>query len=93
MYLLSLQVTYPKTDEQRQRLQEACKDILLFKNLDQVKTFFYCSLFCFVSCHLIIMFSIVYKDMLDRNMLVKVLKHQLTDKSGSVIPQLTFYVG
>lgn len=28
-------VTYPKTDEQRQRLQEACKDILLFKNLDQ----------------------------------------------------------
>uniref|UniRef100_A0A8C6VQL5 Protein kinase cAMP-dependent type II regulatory subunit beta n=1 Tax=Nothobranchius furzeri TaxID=105023 RepID=A0A8C6VQL5_NOTFU len=29
-----LQVTYPKTDEQRYRLQEACKDILLFKNLD-----------------------------------------------------------
>uniref|UniRef100_A0A3B4ZIR7 Protein kinase cAMP-dependent type II regulatory subunit beta n=1 Tax=Stegastes partitus TaxID=144197 RepID=A0A3B4ZIR7_9TELE len=28
------QVTYPKTDEQRQRLQEACRDILLFKNLD-----------------------------------------------------------
>ncbi|XP_016426263.1 cAMP-dependent protein kinase type II-beta regulatory subunit-like [Sinocyclocheilus rhinocerous] len=28
-------VTHPKTDEQRQRLQEACKDILLFKNLDQ----------------------------------------------------------
>ncbi|KAF7702166.1 cAMP-dependent protein kinase type II-beta regulatory subunit [Silurus meridionalis] len=28
-------VTYPKTDEQRQRLQEACRDILLFKNLDQ----------------------------------------------------------
>uniref|UniRef100_A0A8C9RLL3 Protein kinase cAMP-dependent type II regulatory subunit beta n=1 Tax=Scleropages formosus TaxID=113540 RepID=A0A8C9RLL3_SCLFO len=27
-------ITYPKTDEQRQRLQEACKDILLFKNLD-----------------------------------------------------------
>ncbi|KAG9345866.1 hypothetical protein JZ751_009022 [Albula glossodonta] len=27
-------VTHPKTDEQRQRLQEACKDILLFKNLD-----------------------------------------------------------
>lgn len=27
-------VTYPKTDEQRQRLQEACRDILLFKNLD-----------------------------------------------------------
>ncbi|XP_062403738.1 cAMP-dependent protein kinase type II-beta regulatory subunit [Sardina pilchardus] len=26
--------THPKTDEQRQRLQEACKDILLFKNLD-----------------------------------------------------------
>uniref|UniRef100_A0A8C1SE05 Protein kinase cAMP-dependent type II regulatory subunit beta n=1 Tax=Cyprinus carpio TaxID=7962 RepID=A0A8C1SE05_CYPCA len=33
--LLYPQVTYPKTDEQRQRLQEACKDILLFKNLDQ----------------------------------------------------------
>ncbi|XP_016326501.1 cAMP-dependent protein kinase type II-beta regulatory subunit-like isoform X1 [Sinocyclocheilus anshuiensis] len=33
--LLCLQVTHPKTDEQRQRLQEACKDILLFKNLDQ----------------------------------------------------------
>uniref|UniRef100_A0A672ZAB2 cAMP-dependent protein kinase type II regulatory subunit n=1 Tax=Sphaeramia orbicularis TaxID=375764 RepID=A0A672ZAB2_9TELE len=29
-------VTYPKTDEQRQRLQEACRDILLFKNLDPV---------------------------------------------------------
>ncbi|XP_035653830.1 cAMP-dependent protein kinase type II-beta regulatory subunit-like isoform X3 [Oncorhynchus keta] len=28
------QVTHPKTDEQRQRLQEACRDILLFKNLD-----------------------------------------------------------
>uniref|UniRef100_A0A3B4EWB1 cAMP-dependent protein kinase type II-beta regulatory subunit-like n=1 Tax=Pundamilia nyererei TaxID=303518 RepID=A0A3B4EWB1_9CICH len=29
-------VTHPKTDEQRQRLQEACRDILLFKNLDPV---------------------------------------------------------
>ncbi|KAI7811650.1 cAMP-dependent protein kinase type II-beta regulatory subunit [Triplophysa rosa] len=28
-------VTHPKTDGQRQRLQEACRDILLFKNLDQ----------------------------------------------------------
>lgn len=28
-------VVYPKTDEQRSRLQEACKDILLFRNLDQ----------------------------------------------------------
>lgn len=28
-------VVHPKTDEQRHRLQEACKDILLFKNLDQ----------------------------------------------------------
>ncbi|XP_045435570.1 cAMP-dependent protein kinase type II-alpha regulatory subunit isoform X2 [Pipistrellus kuhlii] len=28
-------VVYPKTDEQRGRLQEACKDILLFRNLDQ----------------------------------------------------------
>ncbi|XP_030635592.1 cAMP-dependent protein kinase type II-beta regulatory subunit isoform X2 [Chanos chanos] len=27
-------VTHPKTDDQRQRLQDACKDILLFKNLD-----------------------------------------------------------
>nr|XP_044992314.1 cAMP-dependent protein kinase type II-alpha regulatory subunit isoform X1 [Jaculus jaculus] len=27
-------VVYPKSDEQRCRLQEACKDILLFKNLD-----------------------------------------------------------
>ncbi|NXS31292.1 KAP2 kinase, partial [Pomatostomus ruficeps] len=29
-------VVHPKTDEQRCRLQEACKDILLFKNLDQL---------------------------------------------------------
>ncbi|XP_007907897.1 cAMP-dependent protein kinase type II-beta regulatory subunit [Callorhinchus milii] len=29
----------PKTDEQRRRLQEACKDILLFKNLDQEQMF------------------------------------------------------
>jgi len=29
-------VVHPKTDEQRCRLQEACKDILLFKALDQV---------------------------------------------------------
>ncbi|XP_060691334.1 protein kinase, cAMP-dependent, regulatory, type II, alpha A isoform X2 [Hemiscyllium ocellatum] len=28
-------VVYPKTDDQRARLQEACKDIVLFKNLDQ----------------------------------------------------------
>ncbi|KAG9339902.1 hypothetical protein JZ751_022215 [Albula glossodonta] len=27
-------ITHPKSDEQRRRLQEACKDILLFKNLD-----------------------------------------------------------
>ncbi|KAJ6666340.1 hypothetical protein lerEdw1_000613 [Lerista edwardsae] len=27
-------VIHPKTDDQRNRLQEACKDILLFKNLD-----------------------------------------------------------
>uniref|UniRef100_A0AAY5E8W4 cAMP-dependent protein kinase type II-alpha regulatory subunit n=1 Tax=Electrophorus electricus TaxID=8005 RepID=A0AAY5E8W4_ELEEL len=31
-------VVHPKTDEQRSRLQEACKDILLFKALDQVHT-------------------------------------------------------
>lgn len=35
------QVTYPKTDEQRQRLQEACRDILLFKNLDPVSELFH----------------------------------------------------
>ncbi|NWS42341.1 KAP2 kinase, partial [Probosciger aterrimus] len=28
-------IVHPKTDEQQCRLQEACKDILLFKNLDQ----------------------------------------------------------
>ncbi|ELK15076.1 cAMP-dependent protein kinase type II-alpha regulatory subunit [Pteropus alecto] len=28
-------VIHPKTDQQRCRLQDACKDILLFKNLDQ----------------------------------------------------------
>uniref|UniRef100_A0A5F5PYY5 cAMP-dependent protein kinase type II-alpha regulatory subunit n=1 Tax=Equus caballus TaxID=9796 RepID=A0A5F5PYY5_HORSE len=28
-------VIHPKTDQQRCRLQEACKDILLFKNLDE----------------------------------------------------------
>ncbi|KAI3370075.1 hypothetical protein L3Q82_024877, partial [Scortum barcoo] len=30
-----LRVVHPKTDEQRRRLQEACRDILLFKTLDQ----------------------------------------------------------
>ena len=30
------QVVHPKTDEQRGRLQEACKDILLFKTLEKV---------------------------------------------------------
>ncbi|KAG9340299.1 hypothetical protein JZ751_021746 [Albula glossodonta] len=30
-------VVHPKTDEQRCRLQEACRDILLFKTLDQVQ--------------------------------------------------------
>lgn len=35
---LALQVSHPKSDEQRQRLQEACRDILLFKNLDPVST-------------------------------------------------------
>lgn len=29
-------VVNPKTDEQRRRLQDACKHILLFKTLDQV---------------------------------------------------------
>lgn len=31
-------VVHPKTDEQRRRLQDACKDILLFKTLEQVHT-------------------------------------------------------
>uniref|UniRef100_A0A8C8AI88 cAMP-dependent protein kinase type II-alpha regulatory subunit n=1 Tax=Otus sunia TaxID=257818 RepID=A0A8C8AI88_9STRI len=35
LFCLALYVVHPKTDEQRCRLQEACKDILLFKNLDQ----------------------------------------------------------
>lgn len=35
-----LQVTYPKTDEQRQRLQEACSHILMFKNVDPVSRIF-----------------------------------------------------
>lgn len=30
-------IVHPKSDEQRQRLQEACKDILLFKTLEQVR--------------------------------------------------------
>lgn len=30
-------VVHPKTDEQRCRLQESCRDILLFKTLDQVQ--------------------------------------------------------
>lgn len=30
-------VVNPKTDEQRRRLQDACKHILLFKTLDQVE--------------------------------------------------------
>lgn len=28
---------HPKTDEQRRRLQDACRDILLFKTLEQVQ--------------------------------------------------------
>ncbi len=31
-------VVNPKTEAQRQRLQEACRDILLFKTLQQVLT-------------------------------------------------------
>ncbi len=30
-------VVHPKTDVQRRRLQEACRDILLFKTLEQVQ--------------------------------------------------------
>lgn len=30
------QVVHPKTDEQRHRLRDACRDILLFKTLEQV---------------------------------------------------------
>ncbi|CAL8261294.1 unnamed protein product [Merluccius merluccius] len=32
-------VTHPKTDEQRRRLQEACRNILLFKNLEPEEIF------------------------------------------------------
>jgi len=39
LFYFVLKVVHPKTDEQRCRLQEACKDILLFKNLDQVRSF------------------------------------------------------
>lgn len=51
---LILQVTYPKTDEQRQKLQEVCRDILLFKNLDPVSRFLHKppALLWFVICHL-----------------------------------------
>ena len=50
-----MQVTHPKTDEQRQRLQEACRDILLFKNLDPVSGLFHkhSVLLWFVLCHLL----------------------------------------
>lgn len=30
-------VVHPKTDEQRRRLQDVCRDILLFKTLEQVQ--------------------------------------------------------
>ena len=30
-------VVHPKTDEQRRRLQEACRHIVLFKSLEQVQ--------------------------------------------------------
>lgn len=36
-------VVHPKTDEQRCRLQEACRDILLFKTLDQVWLMWKCT--------------------------------------------------
>ncbi len=51
----NFQITHPKTDEQRQRLQEACRDILLFKNLDPVSGSFHKhSVFLwFVLCHLL----------------------------------------
>lgn len=51
----NLQVTHPKTDEQRQRLQEACWDILLFKNLDPVSGLFHkrSVLLWLVLCHLL----------------------------------------
>ena len=38
LYMYELQVVYPKTDEQRLRLNEAVKNILLFKNLENVST-------------------------------------------------------
>lgn len=50
----NLQVIHPKTDDQRQRLQEACWDILLFKNLDPVSGWFHehCVLLWLLSRHL-----------------------------------------
>lgn len=56
-------VVHPKTDEQRCRLQEACRDILLFKTLDQVGLFFLytCFKFCFLCfCFARIFFSLIY---------------------------------
>ena len=38
--LCTLQIVYPKSDEQRQRLSDAIKHILLFRNLDPVSIFF-----------------------------------------------------
>lgn len=51
----NFQVTHPKTDEQRQRLQEACRGILLFKNLDPVSGLFHkpSVLLWIVFCHLL----------------------------------------
>lgn len=33
----TLKIVHSKSDQQRYRLQEACKDILLFKTLEKVK--------------------------------------------------------
>ena len=38
---LTSQVVYPKTDDQRGRLNDAIKGILLFKNVDQVLFFLF----------------------------------------------------
>uniref|UniRef100_H0WUZ9 cAMP-dependent protein kinase type II-alpha regulatory subunit n=1 Tax=Otolemur garnettii TaxID=30611 RepID=H0WUZ9_OTOGA len=53
-------VIHPKTDEQRCRLQEACKDILLFKNLDQVTLFFFLNIFVIViETHFLILSEVI----------------------------------
>lgn len=65
-------VVHPKTDEQRCRLQEACRDILLFKTLDQVGHFFYihiftCFNFCFLCLFLFCSYFLYYFSLVNRS--------------------------